>query len=114
LRFTLVLDFRLLVLLVLRAGGLPGAFFTALRVAAAALTGFAATFCFAGFATTFFFAGFPFAAGFALPLAGARAAGRALLAVLRLAVRVLAAEEAGLVFAEVLALLAGRFAASMK
>jgi hypothetical protein len=103
-----VLAFRLLVLLVFRAGGWPRAFFTALRVVA---TAFAATFFFAGFAATFFFTGFPvegFAAGFVLPLAGARAADLVLLAA-----RVLAAEEAGLVFAEALALLAGRFAAGM-
>ena len=94
---------RLPVLAALRAGATPGAFFAVPRLAAGALSGFVATFFFAGF-------GADFAAGFALSRTGVRAA---LLAVLRVATRVLAAEDPGLVFAEVLALLAGRFAAGM-
>ena len=72
---------RLPVLAALRAGATPGAFFAVPRLAAGALAGFVATFFFAGF-------GADFAAGFALSRTGVRAA---LLAVLRVATRVLEA-----------------------
>jgi hypothetical protein len=88
-----------------------GAFFAGARLVAARLSDLATTFFFAGLAAGFAgFAGFvAFAAGFALTLAAAVA----LTAVLRPLLRVLAAAEAGLVFAEGLALGAGRFAAGM-
>jgi hypothetical protein len=94
---------RLPVFAALRVGAAPEVFFAVLRLAADALAGFAATFFFAGFAADF-------AAGFAFARAGALTG---LLAVLPVAPRALPAEDAGLVFAEVLAFLAGRFAAAM-
>lgn len=83
-------------------------FFAGARLVAARLAGFATAFFFAGFAG--FVAGFAagLAAGFTLPLAAA-----ALTPVLRVPLRVLAVAEAVLVFAEGLALRAGRFAAGM-
>ena len=83
-----------------------GPLFADTRPVAARLAGFAAAFFFAGFAADF---AAVFAAGLALTLAAAAA----LTPVLRAPLRVLAVAEAVLVFAEGLALRAGRFAAGM-
>lgn len=85
-----------------RAAAALDAFFAGARLTLATLAGLAADVFFADFAAGF-------AAGFVFALV----ATVALTAVLRPALPVLVADEAGLVFAEGLALAAGRFAAGM-